>query len=83
MQTAKKLSDAKLAKDFQSVLREFEKAQHLAAERESAYAPHDPAAAAAAGPRGGGDSQQEVPEGKTVISTAMRFRCGSFPYSAL
>lgn len=41
MQTAKKLSDAKLAKDFQAVLREFEKAQHLAVEREAAYRPRD------------------------------------------
>lgn len=36
---AKKIADAKLAKDFQSVLREFQKAQRLAAERETAYAP--------------------------------------------
>ncbi|KAE9464636.1 hypothetical protein C3L33_03470, partial [Rhododendron williamsianum] len=34
--------DAKLAKDFQSVLREFQKAQRLAAERETAYAPFVP-----------------------------------------
>lgn len=36
---AKKIADAKLAKDFKSVLREFQKAQRLAAERETAYAP--------------------------------------------
>lgn len=29
--------DAKLAKDFQAVLKEFQKAQRLAAERETAY----------------------------------------------
>ncbi|XP_010549840.1 PREDICTED: syntaxin-21 [Tarenaya hassleriana] len=35
----KKIADAKLAKDFQSVLKEFQKAQRLAAEREITYAP--------------------------------------------
>ncbi|KAK3447462.1 syntaxin-22 [Eucalyptus grandis] len=39
---AKKIADAKLAKDFQSVLKEFQKAQRLAAERESTYAPFVP-----------------------------------------
>lgn len=39
---SKKIADAKLAKDFQSVLREFQKAQRLAAERETAYAPSVP-----------------------------------------
>jgi syntaxin 7 len=32
-------SGAKLAKDFQAVLKEFQKAQQLAVEREAAYAP--------------------------------------------
>eukprot|EP00262_Sarcandra_glabra_P006263 TRINITY_DN183_c0_g2_i1.p1 TRINITY_DN183_c0_g2~~TRINITY_DN183_c0_g2_i1.p1 ORF type:complete len:274 (+),score=50.77 TRINITY_DN183_c0_g2_i1:189-1010(+) len=36
---SKKITDAKLAKDFQAVLKEFQKAQRLAAERETAYAP--------------------------------------------
>ncbi|VVB12592.1 unnamed protein product [Arabis nemorensis] len=35
----KKIVDAKLAKDFQAVLKEFQKAQRLAAERETVYAP--------------------------------------------
>lgn len=35
----KKIADAKLAKDFQAVLKEFQKAQRTAAERETAYAP--------------------------------------------
>ncbi|KAJ0080310.1 hypothetical protein Patl1_23811 [Pistacia atlantica] len=35
----KKIADAKLAKDFQSVLKEFQKAQRLAAERETTYTP--------------------------------------------
>ncbi|KAK7366962.1 hypothetical protein VNO80_08966 [Phaseolus coccineus] len=33
----KKIADAKLAKDFQAVLKEFQKTQRLAAERETAY----------------------------------------------
>ncbi|KAI5327502.1 PREDICTED: syntaxin-22 [Prunus dulcis] len=41
---SKKITDAKLAKDFQAVLREFQKAQRLAAERETAYAPFVPQA---------------------------------------
>ncbi|PPS04396.1 hypothetical protein GOBAR_AA16268 [Gossypium barbadense] len=36
---SKKVADAKLAKDFQAVLKEFQKAQRLAAERETSYAP--------------------------------------------
>ncbi|KAL0843196.1 hypothetical protein Bca101_016441 [Brassica carinata] len=35
----KKIADAKLAKDFQAVLKEFQKAQRLAAERETTYTP--------------------------------------------
>lgn len=42
LQAAKKIADARLAKDFQSVVREFEKAQQLAAEKESAFAPFVP-----------------------------------------
>ena len=37
LQPIKKIADAKLAKDFQSVLKEFQKAQRLAAEREITY----------------------------------------------
>ncbi|XP_043693917.1 syntaxin-22-like [Telopea speciosissima] len=40
----KKVADAKLAKDFQAVLNEFQKAQRLAAERETAYVPFVPQA---------------------------------------
>ncbi|PKA46176.1 Syntaxin-22 [Apostasia shenzhenica] len=39
---SKKIADAKLAKDFQAVLKEFQKAQRFAAERETAYAPFVP-----------------------------------------
>ncbi|KAL9246951.1 hypothetical protein vseg_020429 [Gypsophila vaccaria] len=40
----RKIADAKLAKDFQAVLKEFQKAQRLAAERETAYTPFVPQA---------------------------------------
>lgn len=43
-QASKKITDAKLAKDFQAVLKEFQKAQRLAAERETAYTPFIPQA---------------------------------------
>ncbi|KAI3756611.1 hypothetical protein L1987_56433 [Smallanthus sonchifolius] len=39
---SKKITDAKLAKDFQAVLKEFQKAQRLSAERETAYSPSIP-----------------------------------------
>lgn len=42
LQASKKIADAKLAKDFQAVLKEFQKAQRLAAERETAYTPFVP-----------------------------------------
>ncbi|KAK5775095.1 hypothetical protein PVK06_042962 [Gossypium arboreum] len=41
---SKKVADAKLAKDFQAVLKEFQKAQRLAAERETSYASSVPKA---------------------------------------
>ncbi|GAA0146962.1 SNARE protein [Lithospermum erythrorhizon] len=39
---SKKITDAKLAKEFEAVLKEFQKAQRLAAERETAYTPFVP-----------------------------------------
>ncbi|KAJ0769760.1 putative syntaxin domain-containing protein [Helianthus annuus] len=44
IQASKKITDAKLAKDFQAVLKEFQKAQRLSAERETAYSPSVPQA---------------------------------------
>ncbi|KAE8673731.1 Syntaxin-22 [Hibiscus syriacus] len=38
----KKIADAKLAKDFQAALKDFQKVQRLAAERETAYTPSVP-----------------------------------------
>ncbi|XP_074309219.1 syntaxin-22-like [Silene latifolia] len=43
----KKLEDAKLARDFQAILQEFQKVQHLASERESTYMPSGPPPGAA------------------------------------
>ncbi|KAK1438329.1 hypothetical protein QVD17_04136 [Tagetes erecta] len=40
----KKITDAKLAKDFQTVLQEYQKVQRLSAERETAYTPFVPQA---------------------------------------
>ena len=42
LQPLKKIADAKLAKDFQSALKDFQKAQRLAAERETSYTPFVP-----------------------------------------
>nr|KAJ0216728.1 hypothetical protein LSAT_V11C300148330 [Lactuca sativa] len=42
--TSKKIIDAKLAKDFQAVLKEFQKARRLSAERETTYTPFVPQA---------------------------------------
>ncbi|CAK7348115.1 unnamed protein product [Dovyalis caffra] len=39
---SKKIEDAKLARDFQTTLQEFQKVQQLASERESAYSPSLP-----------------------------------------
>ncbi|CAM6084728.1 unnamed protein product [Calypogeia fissa] len=47
---SKKVGDAKLAKDFQAVLKEFQKTQKIAAEREGAYSPFVPAAVQPQGP---------------------------------
>ena len=42
LQPLKKIADAKLVKDFQSALKDFQKAQRLAADRETAYTPFVP-----------------------------------------
>jgi hypothetical protein len=38
-QASKKIEDAKLARDFQTTLQEFQKVQQLASERETTYTP--------------------------------------------
>ena len=42
LQVVKKIADAKLTKNFQAALKDFQKAQRLAAERETSYAPFVP-----------------------------------------
>ncbi|KAL4570448.1 hypothetical protein LXL04_026101 [Taraxacum kok-saghyz] len=59
---SKKITDAKLAKDFQSVLKEFQKAQRLSAERETAYTPFVPQSSL---PSRDPDSEMDVSSDKT------------------
>ncbi|KAL2529322.1 syntaxin [Forsythia ovata] len=42
VEPSKKIEDAKLARDFQTVLQEFQKVQQLASERESTFSPSAP-----------------------------------------
>ena len=44
LQANNKIGDAKLAKYFQAILKQFQKSQWLAAERETAYTPFVPQA---------------------------------------
>uniref|UniRef100_A0A5B7BAA8 Putative syntaxin-22 n=1 Tax=Davidia involucrata TaxID=16924 RepID=A0A5B7BAA8_DAVIN len=44
---SKRIEDAKLARDFQTTLQEFQKVQQLASERESTYSPSAPASSLA------------------------------------
>lgn len=41
-QPTRRIQDAKLAKDFQTTLQEFQKVQQLASERESSFSPAVP-----------------------------------------
>ncbi|KAM1565341.1 hypothetical protein ACFX1Z_044172 [Malus domestica] len=49
---SKQIEDAKLARDFQTTLQEFQKVQQLASERESTYMPSLPTSAASASASG-------------------------------
>eukprot|EP00245_Coleochaete_scutata_P014737 TRINITY_DN636_c0_g1_i1.p1 TRINITY_DN636_c0_g1~~TRINITY_DN636_c0_g1_i1.p1 ORF type:complete len:267 (-),score=58.18 TRINITY_DN636_c0_g1_i1:249-1049(-) len=55
----KRLSDAKLAKDLQAVMKEFQKAQKAAAEREAAYVPFIPPMLSRSSPDGESQEDQE------------------------
>uniref|UniRef100_A0A803KSR7 t-SNARE coiled-coil homology domain-containing protein n=1 Tax=Chenopodium quinoa TaxID=63459 RepID=A0A803KSR7_CHEQI len=55
---SKKIADAKLARDFQTVLKEFQKAQRLAAQRETAYSPFVPKEVSASGCRSSGNDEE-------------------------
>ncbi|CAO2819653.1 unnamed protein product [Amaranthus hypochondriacus] len=65
---SKKIADAKLAKDFQAVLKEFQKAQRIAAERETTYAPFVPQAVL---PSSYTASEVDVSSDKTVEQRAL------------
>ncbi|KAL5978484.1 Syntaxin-22 [Asimina triloba] len=67
--TNKKIADAKLAKDFQAVLKEFQKAQRLAAERETAYSTFVPTRHTA----NGVDTQSyKIPEERALLVESRR-----------
>ncbi|OWM64163.1 syntaxin-22-like [Punica granatum] len=70
----KKITDAKLAKDFQAVLKEFQKAQRLAAERETAYAPFVPQAAVSSSYTASEQdiSSDKTPEQQTLLVESRR-----------
>ncbi|CAH2065027.1 unnamed protein product [Thlaspi arvense] len=66
---SKKIADAKLAKDFQAVLKEFQKAQQTAAERETAYTPFVPPSAT---PSSYTASEEKVPEQRAQVMESRR-----------
>lgn len=68
----KKIEDAKLARDFQTTLQEFQKVQQLASERESAYTPAAPASSL---PTSSGPGEQSIeidPESQPLVRGQMR-----------
>ncbi|CAI9095232.1 OLC1v1031128C2 [Oldenlandia corymbosa var. corymbosa] len=67
---SKKITDAKLAKDFQAVLKEFQKAQRLAAERETAYTPFVPQAALSSSETE--VSLEQAPEQRQLLAESRR-----------
>ncbi|KAL1315773.1 syntaxin-22-like [Arachis hypogaea] len=70
---SKKIADAKLAKDFQAVLKEFQKAQRLAAERETAYTPFVPQAAPSSYTANEADANSgKMPEQRALLVESRR-----------
>ncbi|XP_047338277.1 syntaxin-22-like isoform X2 [Impatiens glandulifera] len=69
---SKKVADAKLAKDFQSVLKEFQKAQRLAAERETAYSPLVPKAASSSTTTDTYESSDQIQEQRALLMESRR-----------
>ncbi|KAG5559044.1 hypothetical protein RHGRI_008834 [Rhododendron griersonianum] len=74
---SKKIADAKLAKDFQSVLREFQKAQRLAAERETAYAPFVPKEVVSSSPINCFIGESDLPKLYSPICVSVNMLCSS------
>ncbi|MED6219222.1 Syntaxin-22 [Stylosanthes scabra] len=69
---SKKIADAKLAKDFQAVLKEFQKAQRLAAERETAYTPFVPQAAPSSYSANEDANSGKAPEQRALLVESRR-----------
>ncbi|CAN0908195.1 SYP22 [Linum grandiflorum] len=71
---SKKIADAKLAKDFQAVLKEFQKAQRLSAERETAYSPFVAQANLPSSYNGndGDASSDKIPEERALLMETKR-----------
>lgn len=57
---SKQIEDAKLAREFQTVLQEFQKAQQLASERESTYVPTGATAVLPTTPEAGEEVKQDL-----------------------
>ncbi|RYR11429.1 hypothetical protein Ahy_B04g068954 isoform A [Arachis hypogaea] len=75
----KKIADAKLAKDFQAVLKEFQKAQRLAAERETAYTPFVPQAAPSSYTPNEADANSgKTPEQRALLVESRSLQCQKF-----
>ncbi|AED95437.1 Syntaxin-22 [Arabidopsis thaliana] len=67
---SKKIADAKLARDFQAVLKEFQKAQQTAAERETTYTPFVPQSALPSSYTAG--EVDKVPEQRAQLQESKR-----------
>ncbi|OIV89758.1 hypothetical protein TanjilG_02890 [Lupinus angustifolius] len=66
-----KIEDAKLARDFQTTLQEFQKVQQLASERESTYTPAAPPLPSSSG---AGEESVEIPRSDAPgLATLMRY----------
>lgn len=67
---SKKIEDAKLARDFQATLQEFQKVQQLASERESTYMPSGPPPSAEA--RYSGEEDKKDLESQSLLVVQKR-----------
>lgn len=68
--TSKKIADAKLAKDFQEILNMFQKAQRLAAEKETTFKPFIPQAVVSSSEIDGGSDR--IPEQQVLLAESRR-----------
>ncbi|KAI9084047.1 hypothetical protein K1719_034043 [Acacia pycnantha] len=70
--SGKKIEDAKLARDFQTTLQEFQRVQQLASERESTYLPAAPASSLPASSGSVGESTDIGQESQPLIREQKR-----------